>query len=127
VYVVEDSMAICERIVRLVSEIDGTAVVGTAGNASSAIAGIASSAPHAVILDIRLANSSGFTVMDVIAQKVPRPKIIVLTNFNSEPYRKLAHERGADAFLDKSNDFLRIPEILRAWRQPPPDCACTTH
>jgi DNA-binding NarL/FixJ family response regulator len=47
-------------------------------------------------------------------------KVIVLTNFNSDQYRKLAQRYGADAFLDKSNDFLQIPALLHTWR-PKPD------
>jgi DNA-binding NarL/FixJ family response regulator len=116
VYVVEDSMPICERIVQMINEEHDMQVVGTADNAPGAIAGICACMPHAVILDLRLANSSGLTVLRTITQKASRPKIMVLTNFSSDQYRDLARAHGADAFLDKSNDFMRITEILQTWR-----------
>jgi chemotaxis response regulator CheB len=100
VYVVEDSMPICERIVQMINEARDMQVVGTADNASGAITGICACMPHAVILDLRLANSSGLTVL-----------------------RDIARAHGADAFLDKSNDFMRITEILHTWRPSPTPAA----
>jgi DNA-binding NarL/FixJ family response regulator len=123
VYVVEDSMPICERIVQMINEARDMQVVGTADNASGAITGICACMPHAVILDLRLANSSGLTVLRTITQKAPRPKIMVLTNFSSDQYRDIARAHGADAFLDKSNDFMRITEILHTWRPSPTPAA----
>lgn len=118
VYVVEDSLPICERIVQMINEVHDMRVVGTADNAPGAIQGITACLPHAVILDLRLAQSSGLTVLRAVTQTAPRPKIMVLTNFSSDQYRNLAREHGADAFLDKSNDFMRITEILHTWRHP---------
>lgn len=119
VYVVEDSPPICERIVQMINEMHDMQVVGTANNAPGAIQGITTCLPHAVILDLRLAQGSGLTVLKAVTQNTPRPKIMVLTNFSSDQYRNLAQEHGADAFLDKSNDFMRITEILHTWRQAP--------
>ena len=115
VYVVEDSDAICERIVRMVNEIEDTNVVGTANAVSGAIRGIEKLLPDVIILDIQLLDGNGLTVLKHVKKETPDMKVIVLTNFWSDQYRDLARNYGADAFLDKSNDFMQIPELLQSW------------
>jgi DNA-binding NarL/FixJ family response regulator len=124
VYVVEDSDAICERIVRLVNDVRDAKVVGTADVVLSAIRGIERCVPDVVILDIQLLDGNGFTVLQHIKKMMPTIKVIVLTNFNSDQYRDLAQRYGADAFLDKSNDFMQIPGLLQSWQ---PSFAPATH
>jgi DNA-binding NarL/FixJ family response regulator len=124
VYVVEDSDAICERIVRMVDDVRNANVVGTADVVSSAIRGIEKHLPDVVILDIQLLDGNGFTVLQYIKKKIPTMKVIVLTNFNSDQYRNLAQQYGADAFLDKSNDFMQIPGLLQGWQ---PSSVVTSH
>lgn len=119
VYVVEDAAALCERIVRMVNAIANTHVVGTATAVTTAIPGIEKHRPDVVILDIQLLDGSGLTVLQHIKSALPRIKVIVLTNFNSDIYRNLAMRYGAAAFLDKSNDFMQIPGLLEGWKKSP--------
>jgi DNA-binding NarL/FixJ family response regulator len=116
VYVVEDSDAICERIVRMVNDVKDIQVVGTANTVSAAIRGIDKCQPDIVILDIQLLDGDGLRVLQHIKKKMPIVKVMVLTNFNSAQYRDLAQGYGADAFLDKSNDFIQIPSLLQGWQ-----------
>jgi DNA-binding NarL/FixJ family response regulator len=116
IYLAEDSVLISERIVRMIHAMPAMRVVGTAVAAGEAIQGVNTCAPDVVILDVRLANSSGLTVLRHLKVTSPQLKVMMLTNFASDQYRQLTHQLGADAFLDKSNDFLRIPEILNTWR-----------
>jgi DNA-binding NarL/FixJ family response regulator len=116
VYVVEDSDAICERIVRMVNDVKDIQVVGTADAVSTAIRGIEKYQPDVVILDIQLVDGNGLDVLQHIRKKKLAMKVIVLTNFDSEQYRDLAQRYGADAFLDKSNDFMQIATLLQGWQ-----------
>jgi DNA-binding NarL/FixJ family response regulator len=115
VFVVEDSDAICERIVRMVNDIKDTQVVGTADKVSGALLGIQKYQPDIVILDIQLLDGNGLAVLQQVKKEQPNRKVIVLTNFNSDQYRDLAERYGADAFLDKSNDFMQIPDLINGW------------
>lgn len=115
VFVVEDSDAICERIVRMVNDVNNVQVVGTADKVSTALLGIKKYEPDVVILDIQLLDGNGLTVLQQVKQELPSSKVIVLTNFNSDQYRDLAERYGADAFLDKSNDFMQIPDLINVW------------
>lgn len=40
------------------------------------------------------------------------PKVILLTNFGLQEYLREAEALGADAFLDKSRDYFRLPGLL---------------
>ncbi len=40
------------------------------------------------------------------------PKVIVLTNFGLQEYRREAMALGAAAFVDKSRDYFRLPALL---------------
>jgi DNA-binding NarL/FixJ family response regulator len=115
VFVVEDSDAICERIVRIVNDVKDTQVVGTADKVSGALLGIQKYQPDVVILDIQLLDGNGLTVLQQLKKDQPNRKVIVLTNFNTDQYRDLAQRYGADAFLDKSNDFMQIPDLINGW------------
>ena len=115
IFIVEDSDAICERIVRMVNDIAEAQVVGTADKVSSALMGIQKYQPDVVILDIQLLDGNGLTVLQEVKKGQPSRKVIVLTNFNSDQYRDLAQRYGADAFLDKSNDFMQIPDLITGW------------
>jgi DNA-binding NarL/FixJ family response regulator len=116
IYVVEDSDAICERIVRMVNEIPDIQVIGTADRVSTAIRSIERHQPDVIILDIQLLDGNGLDVLQYVKKAMSAIKVIVLTNFNSDQYRNLAHSSGADAFLDKSNDFMKIPSLLQGWQ-----------
>lgn len=116
IYVVEDSDAIYDRIIRLVNEVADSYVVGAAHDELGAIQGIENNAPDVVISDINLLQGSGLNVLRHIKAAMPEVKVIVLTNFNSDQHRAVAESYGADAFLDKSYDFLQIPQLLRAWQ-----------
>ncbi|MGA8514746.1 MAG: response regulator transcription factor [Burkholderiaceae bacterium] len=117
VFVVEDSEAICDRIVRMVNKVKNTNVAGTANSVSGALRGIENMQPDVVILDIQLLDGDGMQVLQHVRKVMPFTKTMVLTNFNSDQYRGLALRFGADAFLDKSNDFFQIPDLLLAWHQ----------
>jgi DNA-binding NarL/FixJ family response regulator len=120
VYVVEDSDAICQRIVQMVNDVKGSSVIGTASTVTGAIRGIKKCLPEVVILDIQLLDGSGLRVLQQVKKELPAIKVIVLTNFNSDQYRDLAERYGSDAFLDKSKDFMQIPNLLQYW-QPIPE------
>jgi DNA-binding NarL/FixJ family response regulator len=118
VFVVEDSAAVCKRIVRLVKDIKNTSVVGTAKMVESALQGIEKCRPDVVILDIQLLDGDGLSVLKQVKKMGSTMRVIMLTNFSSDQYRAQAKYYGAEAFLDKTNDFLQISDLLEVWQLP---------
>ena len=112
VFIVEDSPAICERLVEMVEAAHGHTVVGRAENFDDAVAGIAQSRPDVAIFDIRLSHGSGIDALVEAKRGTPGLFGIVMSNYATAQHRKASADAGAEYFLDKSADFERIPEIL---------------
>jgi len=88
VFVVDDSPLVRERLVSLLSEVEGVDVVGSADSADEGIKGISSSKPDVAVLDIRMPAGNGITVLERIKQQVSPPTVIMLTNYPYPQYRK---------------------------------------
>lgn len=112
VVVVDDSEVIRDRITVLLSEIPTVNIVGYADNPLSATELIVKNNPDVIILDIFLAGGSGIHVLKNIRSKKISSKVIMLTNYAQEEYRKKCFEEGADFFFDKSSEFDRVIEIV---------------
>jgi DNA-binding NarL/FixJ family response regulator len=113
---VEDSPLIVNRVKDILKEIDGIRFVGNATVIAEALELIKNEKPDAVILDIKLGpdeKKNGINLLNILRNIYPGMKIIMLTNFTDIHYRTLCREYGADHFLDKSNDFDQIPQILK--------------
>lgn len=119
VFIVEDSVAVRERLVEMVSDAGGMRVVGEADNYSDAVAGIIDTRPDVAILDIKLADDrgSGIDVLTEVKRHLPGVRGIVLSNYATPQHVKASADAGASFFLDKSTEFEQIIDILRAIGQ----------
>jgi DNA-binding NarL/FixJ family response regulator len=118
VLLVEDSPLVCERLERLVAAIPGAVTVGRASGADEAIGKILAERPDAVMLDLSLAQGSGFDVLRVLGEQAPEIDCYVLSNVCAEPYRRRAERLGARGFFDKTTEFERMRDMLAARAAP---------
>jgi DNA-binding NarL/FixJ family response regulator len=105
-----------DRLVRSIANLPGLAIVGTAEDVAGAIRALTDRSPDALILDLQLPGGSGLEVLRAVRGQLPHMRVIVMTNFAAEPYRKAALAAGAEVFLDKSAEFGRVRDILSGWR-----------
>jgi DNA-binding NarL/FixJ family response regulator len=112
VYVVDDSELVRERLIDMVSEIEEVEVVGETGDLREAEASIGQLRPDAVILDIRLPDGNGITLLRHMKRERPAATVIVLTNYPYPQYREECLDAGADYFLYKATEFDQVGEIL---------------
>jgi DNA-binding NarL/FixJ family response regulator len=110
--VVEDSKRVADRLVELLDQIPRVETIGSVESERDAIASMRRSDPDVVILDLHLKQGTGFGVLRSLPTNGDRPTVVVLTNFDLPEYRAQAHALGVTYFLDKANEFERIPEIL---------------
>lgn len=66
-----------------------------------------------LLLDIRMPGLDGLATLDALAGRPRRPKVIVLTTFNTDDYVVRALRLGADGFLLKDADPARLVEAIR--------------
>lgn len=115
VFVSDDSSEVRKRLVAMLRTVPGISVVGEAESVQAAISGVLGSACDVLLLDLQLADGSGLDVLSSLKVKRPALRVIVLTNFATAQHRQASLAAGADVFLDKSQEFQRVPTILREW------------
>ncbi len=108
VLIVDDSKQIRQRIAALLAESGQIRIVGTAGDGKTVMEAIEHLAPDTVILDIQLPGKSGITLLKEIKTRCPQVTVVMLTNNDFTPYRKLCKQLGADYFLNKTRDIHKI-------------------
>ena len=113
IFIVDDSQALRDRLVSMLSEVEGIEVVGQAGNAAEAISGIRRLRPRVVVLDIQMPGGSGIEVLRTIKREAPPTVVVMLTNHTLAQYREKCMELGADYFLDKTRDLDKLTEIFQ--------------
>jgi DNA-binding NarL/FixJ family response regulator len=101
-----------ERLGEMLASIQGVHSVGHATGANEAIQEILDLHPHAVVLDVMLAQGTGFDVLRALRDRAPEIAIYILSNFTTEPYRRLADRLGAAGYFDKTTQFERVIQAL---------------
>jgi DNA-binding NarL/FixJ family response regulator len=112
VFIVDDSASIRVRLAEMLGRMADVAVVGEAASAADAIAGILHTLPDSVLLDLNLIGRTGLDVMRAVRPRAPEIVFVVLTNHSEPQYRQVCAEAGARFFLDKSNEFDRVREVI---------------
>jgi two-component system, NarL family, response regulator DevR len=120
VFLVEDSPILKTRVETMLASIPGASLAGHAADAEGAIRDILASRPDAVILDVHLAQGTGFDVLRGLRAAKVMPAVYVLTNFATEAYRATARKLGAQGFFDKSTEFELLRAVLAAARPATP-------
>ncbi len=116
VLLIEDSAVLAARLIELVDALPDVDLIDTVDTEADALDRISTGSPDVLILDLHLRKGSGFGVLRSLAlAPLPRPKIIVLTNFGLPEYRREAESFGVEAFLDKSRDYFRLPSLLSGF------------
>jgi len=112
VFIAEDSERVRKNLQTLLSGISGVEITGYAVDEEGANEGIDSLLPDVVILDLHLQTGSGLNVLEHIRKKHAALKVIVLSNFATDPYISRCKQLGAEYFFDKSFQFMSVKAVL---------------
>ena len=114
VFLVEDSQLVRERLESMLAQVPGATLVGHAARATDAIRDILATRPDLVVLDVQLAEGSGFDVLRALHKQAPELEVVMLTNYSADPYRQIAERFGARALFDKTKEFERVRDLVAA-------------
>jgi DNA-binding NarL/FixJ family response regulator len=117
VLLVEDTPLIIEQINDVFASLNCIEEIRTASNEKDALRIVERFWPNVVIVDLRLKQGNGFTVLKAIRSMNFQPVRIVLTNYAIENYREYADFLGVDYFLDKAKDFESLCELVAKIHQ----------
>ncbi|MFA6468570.1 MAG: response regulator transcription factor [Bacteroidota bacterium] len=113
VFIVDDSEIVRDRLTSMLSEVTLIDIIGYADNPLAATESIVRTKPDVIILDIFLTGGSGIHVLKNIRAKQITSKVIMLTNYAQDEYRKKCFEEGADFFFDKSIEFDKVVDVIQ--------------
>ncbi|MCX4546284.1 response regulator transcription factor [Streptomyces sp. NBC_01565] len=113
VMVVDDEALVRSGFEMLLNVAEDIEVVATAGG-GQAMAAVAEHAPDLVLLDVRMPDVDGLTLLDRL-MKLPRPPVVaMLTTFDSDEYIAAALRAGASGFLVKDTDPDELAPLVRS-------------
>lgn len=112
ILIVDDNMCFVERMIGLLEEVKNIAYINVASDFDEASRLLLSEPHDLVLLDINLPGKSGIELLKKIKLTSVHTKVMMMTNHAEEYYRVLCRELGADYFMDKSNDFAKVPGIV---------------
>mgnify|MGYP002725531697 CR=1 FL=1 len=78
-------------------------IVGEAKDGKEAISKVKELTPDIVLMDVRMPKMSGLKATHRIKQIMPEVKIIILTIYDIDEYRKAAKDSGASNFVVKTS------------------------
>jgi DNA-binding NarL/FixJ family response regulator len=109
-FLVEDKPDIRRTLVEAMEEIAPLRFVGHADSETSARQWLGSHNEDwdLAIVDLFLAEGSGFGVLKDCQQRTARQKVVVLTSHNQENILHYCRELGADEVFDKSQDVEKL-------------------
>jgi DNA-binding NarL/FixJ family response regulator len=113
VLIADDSEAIVQRLITLLAHVRGVEIVDQVGTVEETTEAVRRLRPDAVILDMKMPGGSGIDVLESMKKERLISTVIVLTNHPYAAYRKKCLQVGAKFFLDKSNEFARVGEVLQ--------------
>ena len=111
---VDDSEVICNRLCSMLSEIDNVDVVGQARNSSEGYELYGTLKPDIIILDIRLPDENGISLLKKIKAEDSEITIVMFTNYPYLAYKKRCVELGAGHFFDKSTELEKLVDLISA-------------
>lgn len=115
VFLADGSPAIRSRVAGMLAA-RAVQVVGEAKTPQACIAGILTTHPDVVVLDVQLEGGQGLEVLRAVRGTEPGIAFVVFSNNSGPAYRKRYVKAGASRFLDKSTEFEQLADAVNAAR-----------
>lgn len=112
ILIVDDNMCFVQRIICMLEELNNIGYINVAGDYNQALKFLEEERPDVVLLDINLPGKSGIELLRRIKGSGSKSEVIMVSNHADDYYRRQCRDLGAKHFLDKSNEFGMVPEII---------------
>ncbi|MCP2257546.1 DNA-binding response regulator, NarL/FixJ family, contains REC and HTH domains [Streptoalloteichus tenebrarius] len=114
VLVVDDQQAVREGLAALVGLTDGLEVVGQAGDGAEAVRLAAETAPHVVLMDLRMPIMDGVEATARLRRDHPGVAVLVLSTYADQELVVAALSAGARGYLTKEASRTQIETAIRS-------------
>lgn len=119
IFIVEDAESVRHQIIELMLKIQNVEIVGEAGTADDAIAGIEKLHPDVVVLDLGLRSGAGRDVLRKLQHMERKTCVVVFSNSVDPVTVSRCLQLGAIAVLDKSNQIDQLYDLICSLENTP--------
>ena len=110
-FIADESILVIDKLSGLLSDFSDLKIVGFAVDIHTASEKIRKLNPDVVIMDIHFLEGNGLDLLKQIKREYPSTIVIVFTNHIESNFRNIYLKEGADYFLDKSIEFVKIIDV----------------
>lgn len=114
VFIVEDHPIYREGLALYINKQPDMFICGETDNAADAMTKIEELTPHLVIIDLKLFNSSGFSLVQNIRSRWPKLKILILTMYEETRFARRLIQEGASGYIMKDEGPKVVLQALRS-------------
>ena len=111
--VVDDNADFRQRVKEFLASEPEIEVVGEAADGQEAILKARELQPDLVLMDVRMPGINGISATRQLKDEMPEVKVIMLSLFDIDEYRKAALDSGASGYVVKKN---LVQELIPAIR-----------
>lgn len=101
VLIVDDHPMVAEGIQSLLESYDDITVVATLGNGQEAVDRVNELSPDVILMDLNMPGLSGLNATEMILEKRPETRILILSMHDSPEYISTALSHGARGYILK--------------------------
>lgn len=110
---VDDHRLIHRAIAQMANSTPDMQVVGEACSGEEALEFIDALQPHVVLMDLDMPGMGGLAATEVVRQKFPQVRVVVVSGNVQEPYPSRALAAGARGFVSKESDEAELERAIR--------------
>jgi DNA-binding NarL/FixJ family response regulator len=114
VVIADDQRIVREGLATIVGSLPGTEVVGLASDGEEAVTLVAEHRPDVVLMDLRMPRLEGAGATELIRERYPGTRVVVLTTYADDESVLAALSAGAIGYLTKDATREEIRRALEA-------------
>ena len=114
ILIVDDQKVVRARLQEILSDQQDLRVVGTVDDGDKAISAVESLNPDLVLMDVEMPKMNGIEVTQIICQRFPELKVLVLSTHQKEEYVRQIISAGADGYIIKNTSAIDLVSAIRA-------------
>ena len=114
VLIVDDHPMVAEGIQSILETYDDIEVVGTLGNGQDAVDQVTALRPDVILMDLNMPGLGGLSATEIILERLPETRILILSMHDSPEYISTALSHGAKGYVLKDVPTEEIKQAIDA-------------